>query len=265
MAIFGPNLLTFQLCLCSASLTIRVLIPLFNGTYLFQIGKKMPEVRGRRPRRFEKTLDQLSIPSSDRKQILPSPLHGDRTKANRMPCILSKDQPSDRASNAQNACPPQAFLEKLARFPHSLIRTSPPPSSIRGVASTPKPRTTLWFVTPPGNPSPAFCRVDVGVQMAKTVLPHTGSAKAGLAPRGLVKAFCSLRHCTRRLCHGNCPPRCTARSRRGVEKRPLFPLFTGLLHLFRRDLGPFLPLRLVLNTGANSRTAPQLRVRCQHQ
>lgn len=40
MAIFGPNLLTFQLCLCSASLTIRVLIPLFNGTYLFQIGKK---------------------------------------------------------------------------------------------------------------------------------------------------------------------------------------------------------------------------------
>lgn len=69
MAIFGPNLLTFQLCLCSASLTIRVLIPLFNGTYLFQIGKKMPEVRGRRPRRFEKTLDQLSIPSSDRKQI----------------------------------------------------------------------------------------------------------------------------------------------------------------------------------------------------
>lgn len=127
MAIFGPNLLTFQLCLCSASLTIRVLIPLFNGTYLFQIGKKMPEVRGRRPRRFEKTLDQWSIPSSDRKQILPSPLHGDRTKANRMPCILSKDQPSDRASNAQNACPPQAFLEKLARFPHSLIRTSPPP------------------------------------------------------------------------------------------------------------------------------------------
>lgn len=143
-----------------------------------------------------------------------------------------------------NACPPQAFLEELARFSGSLIGTSPLPS-IRAVTSIPEPLTTLWFITPPGNPSPASCRVDVGVQMAKNSVAAYGVGEAGLAQRGSFQNPLEFASLQKWIVPSNCRSRCAGRSRHGVEKRPLSPeppclhVATGLLHLFAETFDHF--------------------------
>lgn len=78
--------------------------------------------------------------------------------------------------------------------------------------------------------------------MAKTVLPHTVSAKAGLAQGGLFTIPWSLRHCRKGLCHriaAQDVPAVLAVVLKSGLFSPCLHVATGLLHLFAETFDHF--------------------------
>lgn len=143
--------------------------------------------------------------------------------------------PTTRASfQRPNACPPQAFLEELARFPDSLIGTSPLPS-FRA--------THLSLVHHPAWKSftcvlPCRC----GGSDGKNSVAAYGASESWAGPRGLFTIPWSLRHCRKGLCHriaAQDVPAVLAVVLKSGLFSPCLHVATGLLHLFAETFDHF--------------------------